>query len=180
MALSYNFAIFLIASVLSILFTLTSVKADLINDVCSKTQKPAICLSALNGDPRSKGANLEGLGTISIDLSQKNAKSTHDLVSTLLTQATDPNLKRRYTSCLENYNDALNNLGELYGFLNSKDYDSLNIHASAASDDPSTCDDNFSGPPTESPQLKDASDKLQGLIGITLVISNQLKGGIHA
>ncbi|WMV21356.1 hypothetical protein MTR67_014741 [Solanum verrucosum] len=52
----------------------------------------------------------------------------------------------------------------------------LNIHASAASDNPSTCDESFSGPPAESPQLKDASDKVQGLIGIILGISNQLKG----
>uniref|UniRef100_M1D8M6 Pectinesterase inhibitor n=1 Tax=Solanum tuberosum TaxID=4113 RepID=M1D8M6_SOLTU len=153
---------------------LINVRANLINDVCSKTRNPVICLSALQGDPRSQGANLEGLATISIDLSQKSTRSTYDLVKTLLTQTTDPNLKTRYTSCLENYNDALNNLGELSSFLNSKDYDSLNIHAS---DDPSTCDDDsFSGPPAESPQLKDASDKVQGLIGIILVISNQLKG----
>ncbi|KAK4358002.1 hypothetical protein RND71_023612 [Anisodus tanguticus] len=149
-------------SLLSISSTLTSVRADLVDDVCSKTQKPAICLSALRADPRSKGANLEGLATISIDISLKNAKSTRDLVNTLLKQATDPKLKTRYDSCLENYNDAVDDLGELPSFLKSKDYDGLNIHASAVSDDPSTCDDNFSGPPAESPQLKAASDKFQG------------------
>ncbi|KAK6795089.1 hypothetical protein RDI58_008542 [Solanum bulbocastanum] len=180
MALSYNFVTFLIVFLLSISVTLTSVKSDLIDDICSKTLKKAVCLSALRADPRSKGANLEGLATISIDLSQKKAKSTHDLVSTLLKQATDPNLKTRYSSCLENYNDTINDLGELSGFLKSKDYESLNIHASAASDGPSTCDDNFSGPPTESPQLKNASDNLQGLISIILVVSNQLKGMLNA
>ncbi|KAJ8548018.1 hypothetical protein K7X08_021254 [Anisodus acutangulus] len=162
MALSYNFVLFLIVSLLSISSTLTSVRADLVDDVCSKTQKPAICLSVLRADPRSKGANLEGLATISIDISLKNAKSTRDLVNTLLKQATDPKLKTRYDSCLENYNDAVDDLGELPSFLKSKDYDGLNIHASAVSDDPSTCDDNFSGPPAESPQLKAASDKFQG------------------
>ncbi|KAH0690311.1 hypothetical protein KY290_018551 [Solanum tuberosum] len=126
-------------------------------------------LTNKKADPRSKGAILEGLAIISIDLSQKNAKSTRDLVSTLLKQATDPNLKTRYSSCLENYNGTINDLGELPGFLKSKDYESLNIHASAASDGPSTCDDNFSGPPTESPQLKNASGNLQGLIRIILV-----------
>ncbi|MCD7464778.1 hypothetical protein HAX54_053407 [Datura stramonium] len=176
MAFSYNFIIFLIVSLSSISFMLTSVKGDLIDDVCSKALKKKICLSTLRANPRSKGANLEGLATISIDLSQKNAKSVRDLVNTLLKQAKDPKLKSRYVSCLENYNDAINNLGELPGYLKSKDYGSLNIHASAASDDPSTCDDNFSGPPAEPPQLKAASDNLQGIIGIILVISNLLKG----
>ncbi|XP_059315563.1 pectinesterase inhibitor-like [Lycium ferocissimum] len=176
MTLSLNSAPFLIVVLLSISSVLTSVRADLVDDVCSKTQKPAICLSALRADPRSKGANLEGLATISIDASLKNAQSTRNLVNTLLKQATDPKLKTRYASCLENYNDAVDDIGGLPAFLKSKDYGGLNTHASAASDDPSTCDENFSGPPAEAPQLKDASDKLQGLISIVLVISNLLTG----
>ncbi|XP_059315991.1 pectinesterase inhibitor-like [Lycium ferocissimum] len=174
MALSYNSVLFLIVSLLSISSMSTSVGADLVNDVCSKTKKPAICLSALRADPRSKCANLESLATISIDISLKNAQSTRDLVNTLLKQATDPKLKTRYDSCLENYDDAVDELGGLPVFLKSKDYGGLNIHASAASDGPSTCDDNFSEQPAEAPQLKDASDKLQGLISIILVISNLL------
>ncbi|KAF3676975.1 hypothetical protein CQW23_08277 [Capsicum baccatum] len=173
MALSYISASFVIVSLLSISFTLTSVRADLINDVCSKALKPAICLSTLNGDPRSKGANLEGLATISIDISLKNAQSTRGLVNSLLKQATDQQAKTRYSSCLENYNDAIDELGGLPSLLKSKDYSGLNIHASAASDGPSTCDDNFT---SEEPQLKAASEKLQGIISIILVISNLLKG----
>ncbi|KAF3685371.1 hypothetical protein FXO37_00687 [Capsicum annuum] len=41
-------------------------------------------------------------------------------------------------------------------------------------DGPSTCDGNFTSPPAEAPQLKAASDKLQGLISVILVISNLL------
>ncbi|KAK4735215.1 hypothetical protein R3W88_009476 [Solanum pinnatisectum] len=176
MKLSYISALFLLVSLLSISFTLTSVRADLISDVCSKTQKPAICLSALRGDSRSKGANLEGLAAISIDISLKNMQSAHDLVNTLFKQATDPKLKTRYSSCLENYNDGIDDLRGLPALLKFRDYAGLNIHASAALDDPSTCDDNFSDLPAEAPQLKAASDKVQGLIGIILVISNLLKG----
>ncbi|CAN4088055.1 unnamed protein product [Withania somnifera] len=176
MALSCISASILVVFLLSISFTLTSVRADLINDVCSKAIKPDICSSALNGDPRSKGADLTGLATIAIDLSLKNAQSTRDLVSSLVKQATDPTSKTRYSSCLENYNDAIAEIGGLPVLLKSKDYAGLNIHASAAEDYPSTCDDNFSGQPAEAPQLKAASDKLQGLISIILVISNLLKG----
>ncbi|KAM3319176.1 pectinesterase inhibitor-like [Capsicum chacoense] len=176
MALTYISVSFLIVSLLSIFFTSTSVRADLINDVCSKTQKPAICLSALKGDPRSKNANLEGLATISIDISLKNMQSGRDLVNSLLKQATDSKLKTRYDSCLENYNDSIDDLKELPPFLKSKDYLGLNVHASAALNGPTTCDDNFSSPPAEAPQLKAASDKLVELIEIILVISNLLRG----
>ncbi|CAN4085969.1 unnamed protein product [Withania somnifera] len=170
MTLSYISALLLVASLLSIS------RADLINDVCSKTQKPTICLSTLNGDPRSKGANLEGLATISIDISLKNMQFARNLVNSLLKQATDPNLKTRYNSCLENYNDSIDDLKELPALLNSKDYLGLNVHASAALDGPSTCDDNFTTLPAEAPQLKAASDKIQNLIDIILVISNLLRG----
>ncbi|PHU23697.1 Pectinesterase inhibitor [Capsicum chinense] len=175
MVLSHIATSFLIVSLLSIFFTLTNVRADLINDVCSKTKKPATCLSALNGDLRSKSATLEGLATISIDISLKNTQSGRDLVNSLLKQATDPKLKTRYNSCLENYNDTIDDLKELPPFLKSKDYIGLNVHASAALDGPITCDDNFSSPPAEALQLKAASDKLVELIDIILVISNLLR-----
>ncbi|MCD7464779.1 hypothetical protein HAX54_053408 [Datura stramonium] len=125
-------------------------------------------------DPRSKGANPEGLMNISIDLSQKNATFVYNVVSTLLKQATDPKLKLRYTLCLENFKDAINNLEKLPGLLKSKDYYSLSAHASAAIGDPSTCDNRFLEPPAETPQLKDASDKLRGLIDVILVLVNFL------
>ncbi|CAN4088054.1 unnamed protein product [Withania somnifera] len=173
MALSYTSALFLIVFLLSISF---NVRADLMNDVCAKTNKPAICLSALNGDSRSKCANLEGLAIISIDISLKNMESTRDFVNSLLKQAIDVALKTRYDSCLENYNDSVDELKELPSFLKSKDYIGLNVHASAALDGPATCDDNFSTPPIEAPQLKAASDKLIALIDIILVISNLLRG----
>ncbi|KAF3676973.1 putative pectinesterase inhibitor-like [Capsicum annuum] len=175
MALSHIATSFLIVSLLSIFFTLTNVRADLINDVCSKTKKPTTCLSALNGDLRSKSATLEGLATISIDISLKNTQSGRDLVNSLLKQATDPKLKTRYNSCLENYNDTIDDLKELPPFLKSKDYIGLNVRASAALDGPITCDDNFSSPPAEALQLKAASDKLVELIDIILVISNLLR-----
>lgn len=61
-------------------------------------------------NPRSKGASLEDLMMISIDLSQKKATFAYNLVSTLLKEATNSKLKTRYALCLENYKDAINNL----------------------------------------------------------------------
>ncbi|PHU23695.1 hypothetical protein BC332_08802 [Capsicum chinense] len=168
MALSYSSVSFLIVSLLSIFFTLTSVKADLIDSVCSKSSDKVVCFSALRDDPRSKGANPEGLAAIAIELSQKKATSVYNLVSALLKQITDPKLKMRYSSCLESFNDAINNLGKLPGYLKSKDYYNLSTHASAAIGAPTTCDNNFLEAPAEVVQLRDASHNLRGLIDVIL------------
>ncbi|XP_055826187.1 pectinesterase inhibitor-like [Solanum dulcamara] len=176
MAHPYNFATILIVSLLSISFTLTSVKADLIDEICSKTENKEVCYYALKEDPRSKGANLEGLMTITIDLSQKNATFTCNLVSMLLKKAIDPKLTMRYASCLKNFNDANNNLEKLPDLLKSKDYYGMHTNASAAIRDPFTCDNSFLEPPVEAPELKDASDKLRGLIDVILILINFLQG----
>ncbi|PHT53812.1 hypothetical protein CQW23_08274 [Capsicum baccatum] len=170
MAVSYSSVSFLIVSLLSIFFTLTSVKADLIDSVCSKSSDKVVCFSALRDDPRSKGANPEGLAAIAIELSQKKATSVYNLVSALLKQTTDPKLKMRYSSCLESFNDAINNLGKLPGYLKSKDYYNLSTHASAAIRAPTTCDNNFLEAPAEVLQLRDASHNLRGLIDVILLL----------
>ncbi|KAM3319178.1 pectinesterase inhibitor [Capsicum chacoense] len=170
MAVSYSSVSFLIVSLLSIFFTITSVKADLIDSVCSKSSDKVVCFSALRDDPRSKGANPEGLAAIAIELSQKKATSVYNLVSALLKQTTDPKLKMRYSSCLESFNDAINNLGKLPGYLKSKDYYNLSTHASAAIGAPTTCDNNFLEAPAEVLQLRDASHNLRGLIDVILCL----------
>ncbi|XP_004236545.1 pectinesterase inhibitor-like [Solanum lycopersicum] len=167
MAHSYNFAIFMI---LSISFTLTSVKGDLIDEICSKTDVKKVCYYALREDPRSKGAKPEGLMAIVIDLSQKNATFACNLVSTLLKGTTDPKLKSRYTLCLGNYNKASDIVAKMPDLLKSKDYYGLSANASAAIREPSTCDNNFIEPPVEVPKLREASDNLRGLIDVILVL----------
>ncbi|XP_049393530.1 pectinesterase inhibitor-like [Solanum stenotomum] len=170
MAHSYNFAIFMIVSLLPISFTLTIVKADLIDEICSKTVIKDVCYYALREDPRSKGANPEDLMAIVIDLTQKNATFTCNLVSTLLKETTDPKLKTRYTLCLGNFNKASNILVKFPNLLRSKDYYGLSANASAAIREPSNCDNNFLEPPVEVPELREASDNLRGLIDVILVL----------
>ncbi|KAK4733969.1 hypothetical protein R3W88_008230 [Solanum pinnatisectum] len=73
---------------------------------------PDICLSTLNGDPRSRGGNLEGL----------KMEFAHGPVNTLLKQATNPKLKTRYFSCPENYNDVVDDLKGFPSILKFKEY----------------------------------------------------------
>ncbi|KAL3505584.1 hypothetical protein ACH5RR_030966 [Cinchona calisaya] len=100
-----------------------------------------------------------------------------NLVESLEQQATDPKLKERCDSCLENYNHrCLDDLNDCINELNKKDYQSLNSHASTALTRAGTSDDNFSDPPTETDNLKQASKHVQELASAICAITNKLQG----
>nr|XP_027098787.1 pectinesterase inhibitor-like [Coffea arabica] len=146
-----------------------------------------ICLSILGNlftsaeadliDPRSGSADLKGLGQIAIDLSTNSAKSTKALVDSLKQNASDARLKGIYDSCLENYGDSIDDLADATTKLGSGDYQGVALTASAALDGPDTCDDNFTDAKlTEPPNLAEASQNVQTLIEVVLVIANRLQG----
>ncbi|KAL3505587.1 hypothetical protein ACH5RR_030969 [Cinchona calisaya] len=157
--------------------SLAKAGGDLINDVCSESRNPPSCIKALHSDPRSASADLKGLAKISINLSTKSAKSTWKLVDALKKNATNKSLKEIYDSCLENYDEAIYDLDDCTRLLGSGDFQGVNLRASAAMAYAGTCDDNFrEAQITEPPQLVDASNNLQDLSSILLVISHLLEG----
>nr|GMD76504.1 pectinesterase inhibitor-like [Ipomoea batatas]GMD76506.1 pectinesterase inhibitor-like [Ipomoea batatas]GME08469.1 pectinesterase inhibitor-like [Ipomoea batatas] len=133
-------------------------------------------MEALKSDRRSKTASLEGLAFIAIDAADKYAKTVRGLVQSLLKSAKTAQLKSRYSSCLENYEDSIDSLDRCTEFLKAKDYGSLDSYASAALDFPGTCDDDFADPPAEPGQLKAASAKLQDFCDVVLLVSSKLSG----
>ncbi|XP_027095961.1 pectinesterase inhibitor-like [Coffea arabica] len=169
-------ALFLIClSILSNLFT--SAEADLIGDVCSGSKNPQFCINSLRSDPRSGSADLKVLGQIAIDLSTNSTKSTKALVDSLKQKASDARLKAIYDSCLDNYGDSIDDLADATTKLGSGDYQGVALTASAALDGPDTCDDNFTDAKlTEPPNLAEASQNVQTLIEVVLVIANRLQG----
>nr|GLL43895.1 pectinesterase inhibitor-like [Ipomoea trifida] len=171
MAFSHNLR-FLFAVVLAI--SVANVTADIVDDICAKTPQPATCKQLLGSDPRSKTSDLVALQTVAIDVASRQAKSGQSLVSSLHGGATEPKLKEIYSSCLENYGNSVDCIGQIPGFLRSKDYGSLGTFASAAIDGPATCDDNFSSSSPEPPQLKDASLKLRTICSAVLAINKKL------
>ncbi|XP_027174575.1 pectinesterase inhibitor-like [Coffea eugenioides] len=167
---------FICLSILSNLFT--SAEADLISDF-ALAQNPQFCINSLRSDRRSGSADLKGLGQIAIDLTTRSAKSTKTLVDSLKQHATDTRLKGIYDSCSENYGDSIDDLGEATSLLKSGDYLGVNLRASAALDGADTCDDNFKDAKLVEPRnLADASQNVQNLCEIILIIANRLGGNI--
>ncbi|XP_059630331.1 pectinesterase inhibitor-like [Cornus florida] len=180
MAISLSYSSSLLLSILLLSFLLLNHESDaaaneLLNSICSTTSKPALCVKALKSDPRTAKADIKGLGGITIDLAQSNAKSTKNMIGSLIKQTSDHKLKGTYQTCHENYVDAISDLDRCKKHLESGDYASLNIHGSAALDGPDTCNDNFEGPLAESSKLKQANEHLEGLCSTILAISSRLK-----
>jgi pectinesterase inhibitor-like protein len=172
-SLSKSFTLFFLSLALLCCFTF----ADLIDDVCRGTRNPSLCSKSLRSDPRSRGADLKLLGQISIDLATKSAKSGVTLVTNLKNAAKDPKLKGIYDTCLETYDDSVDSLFESSVDLKNGDFLGMNLQASAAETDIDTCDESFTEAHVAEPaQLKAASQNIQDLCGIILVISNRLRG----
>ncbi|KAI3465248.1 hypothetical protein Pfo_021911 [Paulownia fortunei] len=160
---------FLLAS-LSLAFLCNS-QADLIGDVCSKSINPSLCNRSLRSDPRSRGADLRGLGQISIDNAKAATQTTLKVANSL---ASGPDREKAKT-CVETCGDAIDNLNQCRGLLNGRSRRSisdLQTKGSAALTDISTCDDEFGG--SEPAKLKQASRRAQDLVDVLLVIANRL------
>ncbi|KAF7815407.1 pectinesterase inhibitor-like [Senna tora] len=74
-----------------------------IQEICSKHTDPSFCTSILN--PKA-GSDLEALERYTIFLAYTNGFDTKTLLNDLTKTTTDPQLKQRYVSCSEDYNDA--------------------------------------------------------------------------
>ncbi|PSS30742.1 Pectinesterase, partial [Actinidia chinensis var. chinensis] len=126
------------------------VTADLISQVCSKTLNPSLCSDTLKSDPRSATADLKGLGQISIDKAQTNAKQASGTIASLSKQATDPKVKNLINAC---------------------------DRALAALSEPVGCDNSFKKPPVpETLALQQANTKLEGLCSVVVDVADKLIG----
>ncbi|CAH9080379.1 unnamed protein product [Cuscuta europaea] len=162
-------------SFLIALVSLTTVKGDLIDTVCAKTLRPASCQQTLRSDPRSKTADLKGLGLISTDIATKQAISGKALAQGLVNVSFDQRVKSAISYCLEKYDESVFHLGQCSESLRSGVYGGLNFEASSAGNSIEACEDGFADLPRPEPrQLQAANSNLQGVCDIVLVISNLL------
>lgn len=158
---------------LFILLTSSSVsEADLISDVCARDGDPAACEKVLRSDPRSRVANLIGLGKISIE---KSEKATRDLIAVAESVETKDN-KRYVGQCLDSLGHGVYDINYCKGFLRSGDYDGFLTHAAAGYDAVFFCgDDAFEGKPIPG-KLIQAIDFGKTNLMVLVVVGNALVG----
>lgn len=162
-------SLFVLAT-LSLALLITKSQADLINTICSKTTNPSLCDEVLRSDPRSKGADLAGLGQISIDKGRDAVKAATAVVKT------EGRSKEIVGTCVEVFSNAIHNLKECKKLLKPRNVESLRTYASAALTDVGTCDNEF-GLVGEPSKVRQANQKAGDIVRVLLAIAALLKGG---
>ncbi|KAF7147525.1 hypothetical protein RHSIM_Rhsim03G0038200 [Rhododendron simsii] len=96
---------------LLILFTLNyHSHADLIGSTCEKDEYTDLCVSTLRSDPRSAAADVEGLARIMFDAALAKATATLNQIKDLLKKTSDPVLRQYLNVCVEQYDDAIEDI----------------------------------------------------------------------
>lgn len=163
--MSYSTIIFLSLALLS------QCHADLIGDLCTKSNNPSLCNQALRSDRRSQGADARGLARIALDNSLSATQASINLAKSL----SNPGNKEKIKTCIENFGDAVDNLQEakpLIPKLDRPNISTLQTKGSTALTDVDTCSEEFGA--SEPSKLKQATDKAYTFIQLLLIIANTL------
>ncbi|XP_050935238.1 pectinesterase inhibitor-like [Cucumis melo] len=146
-----NSCIVIVSLIEVILFTIISNVAssnDVISTIYPKTSNPPFCSSVL----KSAGTtDLKGLAVYTLNLAHTNACKSLTLAKSLATTTTNPQLKQRYSSCFESYDEAVGDIENALKDLALGDFNAVNIVTSRAMIEIDDCQDKFAQP------LKDTS-----------------------
>ncbi|KAF6145547.1 hypothetical protein GIB67_037580 [Kingdonia uniflora] len=112
------------------------------------------CIATLKADPKSRTADLKGLGSISINLNKARATYINSYVKNLLNKGGDVTTKQCLQYCSGYYSDAVYNVNTAIKDLYSGDYQGANIKISAAMAAPADCEDEFKNKRLLSPVTK--------------------------
>lgn len=144
---------------------------DVISTICVKTRNPPFCTSVL----KSTGStDLKGLATYTLNLAHTNAGKSLTLAKSMAKVVTNPQLKKRYLSCSENYDEAIGDIENAEKNLAIGDFNGVNIATSGVMTTIDDCQDNFKQPPTDKSSLLKNGKTLNDICSIILVISNLL------
>ncbi|TYK11719.1 pectinesterase inhibitor-like [Cucumis melo var. makuwa] len=105
-----NSCLIIVSLVGVLLFTIISNVAssnDVVSTICPKSSNPPFCSSVL----KSAGTtDLKGLVVYTLNLAHTNARKSLTLTKLLAITTTNPQLKQRYSSCAESYDEAVGNI----------------------------------------------------------------------
>lgn len=129
---------------LLILFTLNyHSHADLIGSTCEKNEEYIdLCISTLRSDPRSAAADVEGLARIMFDATLAKATATLNRIKDLLKKTSDPVLREYLNVCVEQYDDAIEDIPVAIQNVGSHNFASR-IKADDVVDEARSCEEIF-------------------------------------
>lgn len=175
----HSYALWNILLLLLVFVNLLVTIADsgaLVVEVCKEIDDTNFCIQALQSDPRTiKATNLKDLAPISVDLAYTNATSSVSKIESLIKQTTDPNLKEILNSCLENFEDAVENLESAKEDVKVDNYSNANMRAHYSYSNALECEDLFKNEPTYRSPLSIENRNLMLLSEVIGAITMKLK-----
>jgi len=146
-----------------------------VKDICSKHYKnPRNCANILNSIPgvAKSGADLGKASLHLIDMAHANAIKTITLIHDLITNAGNPNLKKQYSSCSQDFDDVLYFLTQAKNSFTSGNFKEMNVNGAFVVKDVDHCS---SKAPASSPVLK-SNDDLEDVSIIIMILADYLAG----
>ncbi|XP_038876296.1 pectinesterase inhibitor-like [Benincasa hispida] len=176
--ISSSISVFIFCLLLSNVIPLdagTTLSNNIKSSICLKTSNPSFCTNLL----KSAGStDLKALATYTLNLAHKNAGKSMTLAKSLAATTTNSQLKKRYLSCSENYDEAIGDIENAQKYLATGDFNGVNLATSGIMTTINDCQDSFEHPPRDHSLLPKKSKTLKDICSIILVISNLLPRGI--
>ena len=130
-----------------------------VNTICNRTTNPSFCSNILNSRPGGAiGAELVTLAQYTIDVVRANVTNTINLIKSLIANASDPNAKDHYNTCLTHFSYNEGALGEVEytaQMLKTRDCQGVNVAAAGIASNVEYCisGDSPSDPPYYDPSV---------------------------
>ncbi|KAA0054659.1 pectinesterase inhibitor-like [Cucumis melo var. makuwa] len=167
-----NSCLIIVSLIGVLLFTINVASStDVVSTICPKTSNPPFCSSVL----KSAGTtDLKGLVVYTLIFAHTNARKSLTLASSLAKTTPNPQLKQRYSSCAESYDEAIGDIENAQKDLALGDFNGVNIVTSSAMTGIDDCQDKLAQPPKDISLLLKNGKTLNDICSIILVISNLL------
>lgn len=144
---------------------------NLASSICPKTRNPPFCARVLKS---AGNIDMKALATYTLNLAHTNVGKSLALVKSLASKTTNSQLKKRYLSCSENYDEAMGDIENAEKYLAIADFNGVNIATSGVMTTVDDCQDNFKQLPIDTSLLPKNGRTLNDICSIILVISNLL------
>ncbi|KAK6911603.1 Pectinesterase inhibitor domain [Dillenia turbinata] len=143
--------------------------------ICDYVQYKSLCKATIEPLIRqSKEANLKDLAELALKVASSNASAVMLHINHLLDETTDTYVSQCLSECMEDYQDAMYQIEDSLGALDSRGYDDIKTWLTTAIDNIDSCEKEFNFHPLRINILTTINRTFMQLCNNALVITNLL------
>ncbi|WCJ42856.1 hypothetical protein M5689_023640 [Euphorbia peplus] len=159
------------ASAARLSFSAKVVSDDIRTQICSKSEDKTYCSQFMKSIPDAN--NLHDLAQTIIGVSHNKSDENHRTFESLISQTSDPELKKRYTACSNDFSQASDSLLKGGVSFQSGKFVEASTAAKVAATETHNCEDEFNTSPFMPSYLQQRTQQFETVCGV-IQISIQL------